>query len=61
MPSFIGEEGERVEEKTVWCLLIPAFSVVNRGLLSAVLVENIIPIATNMQMITIKGVKVIRT
>ena len=58
--SFIGEAGERVEEKIVSCLVILACSVVNRGLLSAVLVENIITIAIKVEMITIKGVRVIR-
>ena len=50
-----------MEEKTVLCLVILACAVVNRGLLSAVLVENIITIAIKVEMITIKGVRVIRT
>ena len=52
-----------MEEKTVLCLVILACSVVNRGLLSAVLVENIITITITIkvEMITIKGVRVIRT
>ncbi len=35
--------------------------VADRSLLSAVLVENIITIAIKVEMITIKGVRVIRT